>query len=134
MEKIDDSLNNNFNTNRSFIPLQFNKEKEKGRNYNDIFDKDIYYSKTESNHELNKNTNMIKMNKDRNKSDYFNSFQKIQKIKMSNYNNNDNKSQNNNVYAKNLKLSELTKYMNNAHNINIYSNRTKNNDIITKHI
>ena len=56
MEKIDDSLNNNFNTNRSFIPFQFNKEKEKGRNYNDIFDKDIYYSKTESNHELNKNT------------------------------------------------------------------------------
>ena len=134
MEKIDDSLNNNFNTNRSFIPFQFNKEKEKGRNYNDIFDKDIYYSKTESNHELNKNTNMIKMNKDRNKSDYFNSFQKIQKMKMSNYNNNDNKSKNNNVYAKNLKLSELTKYMNNAHNINIYSNRTKNNDIIPRHV
>ena len=61
------------------------------------------------------------MTKNRNKSDYFYSSQKM---KMFNFKNN-NKIKND-AYAKNLKLSELTRYMNNAHNINIYSNRTKN--------
>ena len=36
--------------------------------------------------------------------------------------------------ARNLKLSDLNRYMNNAHNINIYSNRIKNNDIIPRHV
>ena len=87
----------------------------------------MFYSKTESNHELNKNNKIIKMTKNRNKSDYFYSSQKMKK---SNFNN-DNKIKNDD-YAKNLKLSELSRYMNNAHNINIYNNRTKN-EIIPIH-
>ena len=67
------------------------------------------------------------MTKNRNKSDYFYSSQKMKK---SNFNN-DNKIKNDD-YAKNLKLSELSRYMNNAHNINIYNNRTKN-EIIPIH-
>ena len=61
------------------------------------------------------------MTKNRNKSDYFYSSQKM---KMSNFKN-DNKIKNDD-YAKNLKLSKLSRYMNNANNINIYNNRTKN--------
>ena len=118
---------NNLRTNRSFIPFPFRKEIEKGRNKNDNFDKEIYYSKTESNYELNKKNKIIKMTKDRNKSDYFYSSQKM---KMSNFKN-DNKIKNN-ANAKNIKLSELSKYINNAHNINIYSHRTKN-EIIPRH-
>ena len=70
-EKIDDSLNINFKTNRSFAPFQINHEKDKGRNKNEKFDKEIYYSKTESNNDLNKKNRIIRMTKDKNKSDFF---------------------------------------------------------------
>ena len=135
-EKTDDSININYKTNRSFIPFQYKKEKtkekekEKGRNKEEIFDKEIiYYSKTESNHDFNKKkkfNNIINthMNKDKNKSDY---FYASHKMKISHFRE-EKKIQNleqKNV-MKNIKFSDLNKYMNNAHNINIYSNRIKN--------
>jgi intein/homing endonuclease len=82
-EKVDDSININYRTNRSFVPFQYNKEKlkDKGRNKEEIFDKEIiYYSKTESNNDLNKKkkmNNIINMNKDKDKSDYFHSLHKM---------------------------------------------------------
>ena len=120
-EKIDDSLNINFKTNRSFAPFQINYEKDKGRNKDDKFDRDVYYSKTESNNDLNKKNNIIKMTKDKNKSDF---FYASHKMKINNFINNQNKFQNfGQKNARNLKLSDLNRYMNNAHNINIYNKK-----------
>jgi len=120
-EKIDDSLNINFKTNRSFAPFQINYEKDKGRNKDEKFDRDVYYSKTESNNDLNKKNNIIKMTKDKNKSDF---FYASHKMKINNFINNQNKFQNfEQKNARNLKLSDLNRYMNNAHNINIYNKK-----------
>ena len=134
-EKTDDSININFRTNRSFIPFPYKKEKtkekekEKGRNKEEIFDKEIiYYSKTESNHDLNKkkkfnNIINIHMNKDKNKSDYFYASHKMKMPHFRDEKKIHNLEQKN--VMKNLKFSDLNKYINNAHNINIYSNRMK---------
>ena len=120
-EKIDDSININFKTNRSFAPFQINYEKDKGRNKDEKFDRDVYYSKTESNNDLNKKNNIIKMTKDKNKSDF---FYASHKMKISNFINNQNKFQNfEQKNARNIKLSDLNRYMNNAHNINIYNKK-----------
>jgi len=120
-EKIDDSININFKTNRSFAPFQINYEKDKGRNKDEKFDRDVYYSKTESNNDLNKKNNIIKMAKDKNKSDF---FYASHKMKINNFINNQNKFQNfEQKNARNLKLSDLNRYMNNAHNINIYNKK-----------
>ena len=120
-EKIDDSLNINFKTNRSFAPFQINYENNKGRNKDDKFDRDVYYSKTESNNDLNKKNQIIKMTKDKNKSDFFYSSHKM---KIANFINNQNKFQNfEQKNARNLKLSDLNRYMNNVHNINIYNKK-----------
>jgi hypothetical protein len=54
LNKNDDTINFNFRTNRSFAPFQIGNEKDKGRNKKDKYDKDIYYSKTESNYEIKK--------------------------------------------------------------------------------
>ena len=125
-EKIDDSLNINFKTNRSFAPFQINHEKDKGRNKNEKFDKEIYYSKTESNNDLNKKNRIIKMTKDKNKSDF---FYASHKMKIANFINNQNKFQNfEQKNARNLKLSDLNRYMNNVHNINIYNKKIKINE------
>ena len=136
-EIIDDSINVNFRTNRTFAPFQLKNEKEneKGRNKNDKFDKYIYYSKTESNQEFNKKKKIkaIKMMKDKNKSDY---FYASNKMKISHFRNNNQKQiqnlEKNN--AKNLKLSDLNRYINNAHNINIYNKKIKINETKPKKI
>ena len=123
MEKIDDSINARFRTNRSYAPFKINyTKKETGRNNINIFDKDIYYSKTESNNELNKKNKIIKTTKEKNKSDYFYSSQKIKNIHFREEN---KKQKFENKNATNLKFSDINRYINNAHNINIYNNKTK---------
>ena len=121
MNKNDDTINFNFRTNRSFTPFQIGNEKDKGRNKKDKYDKDIYYSKTESNYEIKKkNNNIIKFIKDKNKSDYFYS---TNKMKISKFDGNDKFENIQQKTVKNLKHSDLNRYLNNAYNINIYNDK-----------
>lgn len=121
MNKNDDTINFNFRTNRSFAPFQIGNEKDKGRNKKDKYDKDIYYSKTESNYEIKKkNNNIIKFIKDKNKSDYFYS---TNKMKISKFDGNDKFENIQQKTVKNLKHSDLNRYLNNAYNINIYNDK-----------